>query len=131
MSNLQENHLMQLEKFLNQMKGYVKKGDIHSYGRLNTEFHNFFYQRSCNDWLYNVNNSLMNHIMRLRSLSLSMSERLHQSYKEHMQIVDAVKKGNIEEAEEVAKRHTKEAGKFVLRLFLERERASMGMEASV
>jgi DNA-binding GntR family transcriptional regulator len=60
----------------------------------------------------------MKHIMRLRLFSLSMSERLYQSYQEHLRIFEAVKKRDVLGAEEAMKQHIADAGKFVYQLFI-------------
>jgi DNA-binding GntR family transcriptional regulator len=119
---LEEKDFSYLAKLLHRMKSYVEKGDSDSYRRLNNEFHDFFYQKSQNKWLCDVNTGLMNHIMRLRLLSLSEPDRLKQSYKDHIKIVEAVKRNKNAEAEEIAKKHIKEAGKFVFQLFIEKKK---------
>lgn len=116
--NLQERDIANLEKMFLQMKIYVKKKDFSSYQKLNSDFHSLFYQKSCNEWLCNVHEGLMKHIMRLRSFSLSMSERIDESYREHLRIFEAAKKKNMIEAEEAMKRHIADAGKSVHRLFI-------------
>ena len=120
--NLEERDFSYLAKLLHRMKSYMEKGDSHSYRKLNSDFHDFFYQKSQNKWLCDVNTGLMNHIMRLRSFSLSKLDRVKQSYKDHIKIVEAVKSNKNAEAEEIAKKHTKEAGKFVLQLLLKKDK---------
>ena len=119
---LQERDFVHLQKLLSQMKSYLEKGDNHSYQRLNSEFHDLFYQRSQNQWLCDVYNGLMKHIMRLRSFSLSLSGRLTQSYKEHIEIIEAIKSNKIREAEELSGRHTQKAGRALLQLYFAKKK---------
>ena len=119
--NLQEEDFSYLGKLLQQMKGCIKKRDSNSYKNLNSEFHDFFYQKSQNQWLCDVNKGLMKHIMRLRSFSLSKPKRLNESYEDHVNIFETLKHKKNGEAEEIAKKHTKEAGHFVLQFFLRKE----------
>jgi DNA-binding GntR family transcriptional regulator len=120
--NLHEKELSHLEKLLQQMKSHVERGDSHSYQRLNSEFHDFFYEKSQNQWLCDAYNNLMRHVMRLRSFSLSLSDRLNRSYTEHVKIVEAVKGSRVGEAEDLSRGHTKEAGRFVLQAYVEQEK---------
>jgi len=120
--HLEKDDLSYLEKLLGRMKGCVRRDDSAAYKKLNAEFHQFFYQRSQNDWLCGVNGSLMKHIMRLRSFSFSKPERLRQSYRDHVKMVELVRRKKNTDAEQVAKKHTREAGKFVLQLFMEKEK---------
>jgi DNA-binding GntR family transcriptional regulator len=120
-ANLRAKDLSQLEAMLSQMKFAVEEEDLTRYRELNGEFHRFFFQKSANEWLCNMNNSLMNHIMRLRSFSLSTSARLAQSFQEHLCIMGAVRQKNPEKAEALAKQHTLAAGKLVLQMFLKNE----------
>jgi len=119
--NLREEDFSYLGKLLQQMKGCIKKRDTNSYKDLNSEFHQFFYQKSQNRWLCGVNKGLMKHIMRLRSFSLSKPKRLKESYGDHVNIFEALKREKNAEAEEIARKHTKEAGHFVLQFFSKKE----------
>ncbi|MDI7258818.1 MAG: GntR family transcriptional regulator [Thermodesulfobacteriota bacterium] len=119
--NLREEDFSYLGKLLQQMKGCIKKRDTNSYKNLNSEFHDFFYQKSQNQWLCDVNKGLMKHIMRLRSFSLARPKRLKESYEDHVNIFEALKREKNAEAEEIAKKHTKEAGNFVLQFFSKKE----------
>jgi DNA-binding GntR family transcriptional regulator len=126
MTNLQAVDVCRLEKILSSMKVSIDKKDFSRYRKVNSEFHSFFYQKSQNEWLCNMNHGLMNHIMRLRSFSLSMPARLLQSYREHTRIIETVKKRNVREAEKLMREHTREAGRFVLRRFLEQDLRKTG-----
>ena len=128
--NLPEKDLSNLEKLVKEMEHCVGRGDSRSYQRLNSEFHDFFYQRSQNQWLCDAYEGLMKHIMRLRTFSLSLSGRLRQSCKEHVKILEAVRRGRIEEAEALSKKHTREAGRFVLRLFVEKNKGEGSLRES-
>lgn len=118
LANLQEKDIARLEALAQQMKICVRKKDTDSYQKLNSDFHSLFYRRSDNEWLCEVHEGLMKHIMRLRLFSLSMSERLYQSYQEHLRIFEAVKKRDVLGAEEAMKQHIADAGKFVYQLFI-------------
>jgi DNA-binding GntR family transcriptional regulator len=124
--HLRKEDFSYLEKLLQQMKGYIKKKDSNSYKNLNSDFHDLFYQKSQNQWLCDVNRGLMKHIIRLRSFSLSKPKRLNESYKDHVRIFEALKHHHNGEAEEIAKKHTKEAGYFVLQFFLKNEKGMDG-----
>lgn len=115
--NLRGEDFSYLGKVLQQMKGCIKKRDTDFYKSLNSEFHDLFYQKSQNQWLCDVNGGLMKHIMRLRSFSLSKPKRLKESYKDHVNIFEALKHEKNLQAEEIARKHTREAGHFVLQLF--------------
>ena len=112
--NLKEEDVIFLENILHHMQSSIEQKDINSYKKLNSEFHDLFYQRSHNKWLYQTYQDLTNSIMRLRSLSFSNMERLQKSYQEHVLIVKAIKEKQIKGLEKFAYQHINKAGQFVL-----------------
>lgn len=95
--NLIKKDIVLIKTILNRMKRCIKNNDIDSYTELNTEFHNFFYQRSRNKWLCQINHGLMNHITLLRKLSGKLPGGIKRSFKEHEDIVKAIEGGDASE----------------------------------
>ena len=113
--NLIKKDIVLIKKILNRMKQCKEGNDIDSYSELNTEFHTFFYQRSRNEWLCQINHGLMNHITLLRKLSMKAPGKLKRSYKEHEDIVKAIESGSANEVAERMRLHMIAAWKLISR----------------
>jgi DNA-binding GntR family transcriptional regulator len=113
--NLNKKDIVKIKKILNRMKHCIKNNDIDVYSELNTEFHNFFYQRSRNEWLCKINNGLMNHIMLLRKVSVRLPGGIKRSFKEHEGIVKAIEGGNASEVADRMHLHMAAAWKSISR----------------
>lgn len=64
--------------------------------------------------------SLQDHFTRFRSLSLNMPEKIVASHREHLQILEALKKGDEELAERLIHEHFDHAGRTLLEGLLSR-----------
>jgi len=113
--NLIRKDIVLIKKILNRMKQCIKSDDMDVYNELNTEFHNFFYQRSQNEWLCQINQGLMNHITLLRKVSVRLPGGIKRSFSEHEGIVKAIEGGNEDEVADRMYLHMMAAWKSILR----------------
>lgn len=113
--NLIRKDIVLIKKILNKMKQCIKSDDMGVYYELNTEFHNFFYQRSQNEWLCQINQGLMNHITLLRKFSVRLPGGIKRSFSEHEGIVKAIEGGNEDEVADRMYLHIMAAWKSISR----------------
>ncbi len=84
---------------------YINKKDAEKLKELDSEFHNIIYKASGNRLLSKILSELHRNIKTYRKLSLSVPDRLSKSIEEHKSILDAIVRGDSEEADRLTKEH--------------------------
>ena len=84
---------------------YLTRQDDKQSGELDSEFHNIIYHASGNRLLSKTLSELHKNIQKYRKLSLSVPERLEKSVAEHREILNAIERGDAEEADRLTAAH--------------------------
>ena len=82
-----------------------KKGDIETIIKKDAEFHQVLFSATRNERLAQMINTLKEHIDRFRIESFNNPVRINSVLKEHKKIVEAIKQGDSNNAERLAKEH--------------------------
>ena len=93
---------------------YISKENPEKIKELDTEFHQIIYKASGNRMLSKILGDLHKKIKLYRKASLSKSDRVSKSVAEHREILEAIKKGDGEEAERLTSLHVENAMNNVL-----------------
>lgn len=96
---------------------YISKSNTEKIKELDTEFHHIIYEATGNRMLAKILGDLHKKIKVYRKASLSVGERVEKSVKEHREILEAIKKGDGDEAERLTSIHIENAMKNVLASF--------------
>ena len=115
MSNV---HLQQLEKLLLESRRLIENRDYEGYEQFNRQFHQTIYQYSNNQRLANLIDDLWNYSARYPRL-FREPEQLELSYREHQQILEAMKQRDGELAERLTHQHKTKAYEMLLKLIKE------------
>lgn len=94
-----------LHELADEMVEHMKSGDVQGFFAANREFHNIFVERSDNDRLRAMYEQLMSQMGRLLSKSLDLRGSLDQSVAEHRAILEAVDRGDAEQAARLLEEH--------------------------
>ena len=84
---------------------YLARRDTERLRELDSEFHNTIYRASGSRLLYKTLAELHRNIKTYRKLSLSVPERLERSVKEHREILNAILRGDGDEADRLTSLH--------------------------
>lgn len=91
---------------------YVQKGGyFERLSELDTEFHDALYSACQSGVLYHILSTLHGHSSSARLRSLQTPHRAERTLEEHRSLVDAIAKGDADEAERLAKLHVTHANK--------------------
>ena len=93
---------------------YIAKQNHEKIKELDTEFHHIIYEASANRMLAKILGDLHKKIKVYRKASLSFGERVEKSIAEHREILEAIKKGDADEAERLTSLHIENAMTNVL-----------------
>lgn len=88
---------------------YIRKRDADKLKELDSEFHNIIYEASGNRRLSKILSELHRSIRAYRRLSLTVTDRLERSVAEHREILNAILKGDTEEADRLTSLHIEAA----------------------
>lgn len=108
--NITQDELMALEKIVELQEFYLLKSDTEQLWRLDTDFHKIIYDASRNRSLRSMLTSFHNHIQRGRGITLKVEGRAEKSVKEHKEILNAIKSGDMQLAERLTTEHVTNAG---------------------
>lgn len=97
--------LRDLERSLDAQQAAWAGGDVPAYSRADIDFHNIVVQASRNDTLIRILRSLYGQILVLRLQTLNLKARMRPSILEHQRTFAALKSGDPDRAEAVARRH--------------------------
>jgi DNA-binding GntR family transcriptional regulator len=107
-----EKEIEKFEEILKEMEEYIEKENVTKLILLHANFHDFLAECSKNERLYRMIVSLQEYVKKYARISYSLPGRLKIGWEEHRKIVDAIKKGDVKEAENTARiniMHGKEA----------------------
>lgn len=99
----------ELEKIIDLQDFYAEKGDTAGIAEMDDKFHMTLYRLSGSLLLADSLISLHSRIQKYRRASMSKRERLPEISTEHRNIFEAIKAGDAEEAERLAKLHAQNA----------------------
>lgn len=116
-----EQDFATLKQVVEKMEEASKAGNLEELLKLNSQFHTTIVKGSGNDELCRMMDELGEKLYRVRVLSLSYPGRISQSYQEHLAIFSAIRKRDIQEAENKVKEHTESVMSVLLK------RASEGL----
>jgi DNA-binding GntR family transcriptional regulator len=88
-----------LQEIVDAIDRNIEESNVLEISRLNTEFHLTLYRMSRNETLFELILSLMERSQYSKSIFTQVPERIMHSNEEHKLIVNAIHKGNAEEAE--------------------------------
>lgn len=97
--------LRDLEAIEAKMRKALEKGEVRKYLELDTSFHLAFFANCGNSYLQNVYGLYSGKIAALRTHLANKPQHTSLSLKEHSEIVEAVRKGNVTALIDVLERH--------------------------
>lgn len=118
-------------KDLNGLKGFLKKmaeaidaGNIQNYFKFNIDFHIGIVRISRNNNLFTLIEGIYNKASLCRKTNLSFQNRVSISYRQHKEILDAIKAGNPAEASRLMKHHILDAKNVLIASLIDTERGT-------
>lgn len=113
-SNITEEQLDELEEIVYLSEFHLKKGHIDQLYELDTRFHEMLYEASASKILRHVLSDFHHYVQRVRKTSLSSEERAVKSINEHKAILEALRKGDGEEASALTNVHVRNTSRNVI-----------------
>ncbi len=104
-----DDEIKTLDEILNDIAKAREEGDAETIVKKDMEFHQNLFKASRNKRLAQIIYNLKEQIDRFRIQSLSNPDRVKKLLSEHKAILDAIKKGDAESAERLAKAHIYES----------------------
>lgn len=101
--NITKEQVERLNSLIEQMDRCIKEKDYQEYGRLNKEFHQNIYDSYGNETLSRIIKEIWEKTERLRGVFRNEPARMKESNKEHKRLVEALAKGDADEAERLIK----------------------------
>ena len=89
------------------------------YVQADLEFHNLIIRASKNNLLFNIMNTLNDHVQMLRLQTAALEGRPEQSLVEHLNIIEALEKKNPSSAESLMREHIRKVRESALNIFKE------------
>jgi DNA-binding GntR family transcriptional regulator len=106
---IDEEQRRQLEETAELMEYYTLKDNMEQVARLDARFHTLIYESCKSKVLRHILSTLMCYVHQARLGSLKVPQRAQQALKEHKAILDAILRGNGDEAEELMREHINNA----------------------
>lgn len=96
-----------IEDFIKVFEKYRKNSELDdiSLDKYDNRFHYYILESSNNKYFINLMNNVYEHNQRLRNISAQENKRRMEATEEHLEILNAIRDGNMEEATESLKRH--------------------------
>ncbi len=126
-SKLGTKEIKKLEGLNAQMERCAGRGDVKGFFRLDNQFHETFLRACGNERLCILAHQLVQQFERFRVTALSLPGRMHDSVKQHKEIIEALKKGE-EDLVEVLVRANAEKSCEILVEEIEKDRAAQAGE---
>jgi DNA-binding GntR family transcriptional regulator len=104
---IEKESLKELEDIYELMEFYTEKGDLDHVGELNSRFHEVIFEATKSAPLKQVLSDFQFYIENVRLASLKSPGRAQESLKEHRAILEAFKKGDLEEGERALVQHVR------------------------
>ncbi len=105
---LEQNAMQTVEKITGKEDEFVI-----SYNKWNDEFHQFFIEKSMNSWITKTMKSINDYLFWIR-VPLTKTKRSDQSQSEHLSIINALKKDQVNEAISLLSNHIRRVKQEVI-----------------
>jgi len=102
---MNKEEIKELENYLKQMEYYTNKNDALAFSEMDAEFHELILGICGNNRLIQIRKNLSDQAHRYRIRSLSIPGRLKYSLKEHREIVEALKRKDVKQADRLSQKH--------------------------
>lgn len=113
--NITDDELLAMQKIVELQEFYLSKNDIEQIWKLDSDFHKIIYDSSRSRPLRSTLSSFHNYIRRARDVSVNVSGRAEKSVAEHRSILEAIRTGDSEQAENLTSQHIENAKKNILK----------------
>ncbi len=111
---INEEEIKELEKYQKRMEHYINKDNVLAFSEMDAEFHELILNICGNNRLIQIRENLSDQAHRYRIRSLSVPGRLKYSFKEHQEIVEALKRKNSKQADRLSQKHIESVLKNIL-----------------
>jgi len=111
---INEEEIKELEKYQKRMEHYTNKDNVLAFSEMDAEFHELILNICGNNRLIQIRENLSDQAHRYRIRSLSVPGRLKYSFKEHQEIVEALKRKNTKQADRLSQKHIENVLKNIL-----------------
>ena len=108
-TRITKEELEKLSEAVELAEFYISKNDTEHIKELDTVFHSIIYRASGSRFLARTLSELHRKIKSYRKRSLSVPGRLEKSEREHREILDAIKSGDVGRAEKLTSLHVRRA----------------------
>jgi DNA-binding GntR family transcriptional regulator len=108
--------LMELDHYIDLAEKEATLNNVKELSRINSQFHQAMARLSRNVYLEDIMNMLQTHIGLMMSTSLSYSGRPLENIEEHKMILKAIRSGDCEHAENVARFHVRQSREHALKM---------------
>ena len=112
------DELIQLYEEVFNSDEWIRNKEIDKIDALDIHLHDYIVKSSHNDLLVKTVDQLMDQIIRLRRMTPNFPGRLEQQREEHIRIVEALKEGNVEEAQKQLRYHLRKVADTALQMRL-------------
>ncbi|AGX44451.1 GntR family transcriptional regulator [Clostridium saccharobutylicum] len=116
-SNITDEQILELKEKLEKMRACIENGDIKKYWEFHGEFHNSILYSSGNQRLIDQMKQIYEYLSKLRNFTLVMNKRRSIAMEEHKALIEAFEKRDEVLAEQIGRRHTLNAEKFLSKEF--------------
>lgn len=114
---IDKEKISELREVVELSEFYISKNNPEKIKELDTEFHHIIYEATGNRMLAKILGDLHKKIKVYRKASLSVSARPEKSVKEHREILEAIERGDGDEAERLTSLHIENAMRNILLSF--------------
>jgi DNA-binding GntR family transcriptional regulator len=114
---MEPESLAQLEALHQELEQHAAAGDRESYISANHRYHTFVQERTGNQVLNELINGLRQKILLYRYRQLYVQDRLAKSIQEHRSLLEAFRRGDPQQAEQLMKLHLTNQGEALLGSF--------------
>jgi DNA-binding GntR family transcriptional regulator len=112
-----KEELEPLEKKIKEFQKALDRKKMNDLPAINTEFHDLLYALSKSPKLISIINGLRDQIYRFRKVNLKEEKFATTSNKDHIQMLQSIRKRNAESAEQVTREHILRGREIVLKEF--------------
>lgn len=109
-SSSRETTVSVLDDLVAQQRRCVQNGDLDAYGELDVVFHRTIWHGSGNRRLVSVADNLLGQVRIGNNISARAPGRLPRALDEHSRIVEALRRGDAQAAEDTTRDHVRQAG---------------------
>lgn len=103
--HITKEQMEEMEENVYLAKFHAQKGHLEQLAELDSRFHDIMYEACNSKMLEHELKDFHQYVLRVRKRTLSSANRGPKSNEEHEQIMEAIKSGNAELAEQLANRH--------------------------